>query len=131
MLRCAIPSWYAAGTPNNRKAMRASLPRATDQQQQEKCKTERAPVDEWFRAVENAGRWNQRCADEINEIPGESFWRARQKLAIENRSGNQQNADHHRGKMKTDDPGYVFGRRRVIGHVVRSHPVFIAPNITQ
>ena len=24
-----------------------------------------------------------------------------------------------------------FGRRRVIGHVVRTHPVFIAPNVTQ
>ena len=33
--------------------------------------------------------------------------------------------------MKTDDPRYVFGRRRVIGHVVRPHPVFIAPNVTQ
>jgi hypothetical protein len=33
--------------------------------------------------------------------------------------------------MKTDDPRYVFGRRRVIAHVVRRHPVFIAPNVTQ
>src|SRR5258705_5370770 len=33
--------------------------------------------------------------------------------------------------MKTDDPRYVFGRRRVIAHVVRPHPIFIAPNVTQ
>src|SRR4030095_11190785 len=33
--------------------------------------------------------------------------------------------------MKTDDPRYTFGRVRVIRRVVRRHPVFIAPNVTQ
>jgi hypothetical protein len=81
--------------------------------------------------VEKAGRWNQRRADEINEIPGETFWRTGQKLSIQNRSGNQHNAKHHRGKMKTDDSRDAFGGYRVIGHVVRRQPIFIAPNVTQ
>ena len=33
--------------------------------------------------------------------------------------------------MKTDDAWYVFGRRCVIGHVVRGKPILIAPDITQ
>src|SRR5262245_30186945 len=33
--------------------------------------------------------------------------------------------------MKTNDTRYVFGCRRVIAHVVRRHPVFVAPDVTQ
>src|SRR5437016_4363169 len=33
--------------------------------------------------------------------------------------------------MKTDDAGYAFGRRRVVGDIIGRHPIFIAPDITQ
>src|SRR5215469_14890814 len=33
--------------------------------------------------------------------------------------------------MKTNDPRYVSGCRRVIAHVVRRNPIFIAPNVTR
>src|SRR5262249_48390860 len=33
--------------------------------------------------------------------------------------------------MKTNDTRYVFGCRRVIADVVRRHPVFVAPVVTQ
>src|SRR4030095_13828648 len=79
------------------------FPKQTDQQQQEKRKTECAPVDEWSRAVEKASRRNQRRADQINKIPGETFWRAGQKLSIYNRSCDQHNAKCDGRKMKTED----------------------------
>ena len=60
------------------------FPKQTDQQQQEKRKTKCGPVNEGPGSVEKASRWNQRRVDQINEIPGETFWRAGQKLSIEN-----------------------------------------------
>src|SRR5437870_2725173 len=90
------------------------FPKQTDQQQQEKRKTKCAPVNEWLRGVEKASRWNQRRADQINEIPGKTFWRAGQKLSIHNRSRDQHDPKCDGRKMKTDDPRYVFGRYRVI-----------------
>ena len=33
--------------------------------------------------------------------------------------------------METDDAWYGFGSRRVVGNIVRSHPIFIAPDVTQ
>src|SRR4029077_9844025 len=107
------------------------FPKQTDQQQQEKRKTECAPVNVWPCSVKKSSRWNQRRANEINEIPRETFWRARQKLSIQNRSGDQQNTERHGRKMKTNDPRYVFSRRRVVAHVILRHPVFVAPNVTQ
>src|SRR5206468_5840068 len=44
---------------------------------------------------------------------------------------DQGNAKSDGSEMKTDDAGYAFGRRRVIGDVVGCHPIFIAPDITQ
>src|SRR5215475_1353263 len=60
-----------------------------------------------------------------------TFWRAGQKFSIKNRSRDQDESKCDRGKMKTDDPWDISGGRRVIAHVVRRHPVFIAPNVTQ
>src|SRR5215467_5230836 len=81
--------------------------------------------------MEKAGGWNQRCTDKINEIPGETFRRAGKEFSIHNRSCNEHNSKCDRRKMKTNDSWYIFGRCRVIAYVIRTHPVFIAPNITQ
>src|SRR4051794_10376586 len=103
-LRCEAPSHHGAW-PVFPPAVRQSerrFPKQTNQQQQEKCKTKCAPVDEWPDSVKKASRWNQRRANKINEIPGETLWRAREKLLIHNCSSDQQNTEQNRRKMKTD-----------------------------
>src|SRR5215216_4557795 len=89
------------------------FPKQTDQQQQEKCKTKCPPINKRPDRVEKASRWNQRRANQINEIPGETLWRAGKKLPIHNCSGDQQNTEQDRREMKTDDSRYVFGPRGV------------------
>src|SRR5206468_7525912 len=69
--------------------------------------------------------------DEINKIPRKTFCRAGYKFSVENRCGDQDNAKNNRSEMKTDDAGYAFGRRCVVGDVIGRHPIFIAPDITQ
>src|SRR5262249_42884447 len=107
------------------------FPKQADKQKEEKRKTECAPVDEWLRRVKETTRWNQRSANEINEIPRKTVGTSRPEITIANRHRNQRNTKQSRNKMKTDDARYAFSRHRVIGHVVCRHPIFIAPDITQ
>src|SRR5215510_8165322 len=71
------------------------FPEQTDQQKQEKRKTECTPINEWPRTLKKPSRRNQGSAHEVNEIPRKAFRRAGQKLLIQNRSSDQRNAEHH------------------------------------
>src|SRR5262249_45354492 len=71
--------------PTVRQRERRS-PKQTDQEQQEKRKTESAPINEWTGSVKKASRRNQGSADEINEIPWKAVGLAGPEFSIHNRS---------------------------------------------
>jgi hypothetical protein len=107
------------------------FPQQADHEQKEEGETECAPIDEAPGGLEKSGRRDQRSTREIDEVPREPGGFSGEKFSINNCACDQDQAEDYGSEMKTHDARHSPGRGLIIRDVVRRHPVFVAPDITQ